>query len=90
MSNTSVETQHSSSDRASAPLPYARAIRWLGAGGGILALLCLLSGIVMLLMKGAGTTPPAVMSQIPLVLLPVAFIALMVALGLAVLRRSKA
>ena len=44
----------------------------------------------MLLMKWAGTTPPAVMSQIPLVLLPVAFIALMVALGLAVLRRSKA
>ena len=67
MSNTSVETQHSSSDRASAPLPYARAIRWLGAGGGILALLCLLSGIVMLLMKWAGAPPPAAMSQIPLV-----------------------
>ena len=90
MSNTSVETQRSSSDRASAPLPYTRAIRWLGVGGGILALLCLLSGIVMHIMKWAGVTPPAAMSQIPLVLLPVAFIALMIALGLAVLRRSQA
>lgn len=90
MSNTSVETQRSSSDRVPAPLPYTRAIRWLGVGGGILALLCLLSGIVMLIMKWAGVTPPAVMSQIPLVLLPVAFIALMIALGLAVLRRSQA
>ena len=90
MSNTSVETQRSSSVRASAPLPYTRAFRWLGVGGGILALLCLFSGIVMLIMKWAGVTPPAVMSQIPLVLLPVAFIALMIALGLAVLRRSQA
>jgi len=90
MSNTSVETQRSIAAQAPAPLPYAGAIRWIGAGGAILALLCLLTGVAMLVMKWVGAAPPALMSQIPLVLLPVAFIALMVALGLAVLRRSKA
>ena len=66
-------------------LPYTRAIRWLGAGGGILALLCTLSGVAMLVLDAH---PPAVMSQVPLVLFPVAFIALMLALLLAVLRRK--
>ena len=65
-------------------LPYTRAIRWLGAGGGILALLCTLSGVAM----WVDAHPPAVMSQVPLVLFPVAFIALMLALLLAVLRRK--
>jgi putative uncharacterized protein rodA len=41
----------------------------------------------MLLMKWAGAHPPALMSQIPLILLPVAFLALMVSIVLAVLRR---
>ncbi|WP_315294068.1 hypothetical protein [Rothia mucilaginosa] len=44
----------------------------------------------MLVMKWVGATPPALMSQIPLVLLPVAFIALMAALILSVMRRNKA
>ena len=69
-------------------LPYTRAIRWLGAGGGILALLCTLSGVAMLVLKWVDAHPPAVMSQVPLVLFPVAFIALMLALLLAVLRRK--
>ena len=68
-------------------LPYTRAIRWLGAGGGILALLCTLSGVAMLVLKWVDAHPP-VMSQVPLVLFPVAFIALMLALLLAVLRRK--
>ena len=68
-------------------LPYTRAIRWLGAGGGILALLCTLSGVAMLVLKWVDAHP-AVMSQVPLVLFPVAFIALMLALLLAVLRRK--
>ena len=51
-------------------------------GGAILALICLLTGVAMLAMKWVGATPPALMSQIPLVLLPVAFIALMAALFL--------
>ena len=41
-------------------------------------------------MKWVGAAPPALMSQIPLVLLPVAFIALMAALILSVMRRNKA
>lgn len=44
----------------------------------------------MLVMKWVGVAPPALMSQIPLVLLPVAFIALMAALILSVMRRNKA
>ena len=55
--------------------------------GGILAVVCVICGVVMLLMKWAGAHPPALMSQIPLILLPVAFLALMVSIVLAVLRR---
>lgn len=90
MSNEPVQDTRSTADQAPASLPYAGAIRWLGAGGAILALLCLLTGIAMLVMKWVGAAPPALMSQIPLVLLPVAFIALMAALILSVMRRNKA
>ena len=69
------------------PLPYTSAIRWLGFGGGALAILCVLSGVIMLLMKSAEKEVPALMSQIPLVLLPVAFMLLMAAIYLAVRRR---
>lgn len=90
MSNEPVQDTRSTADQAPASLPYAGAIRWLGAGGAILALLCLLTGVAMLVMKWVGAAPPALMSQIPLVLLPVAFIALMAALILSVMRRNKA
>ncbi|MBS4941049.1 MAG: hypothetical protein KHZ68_05175 [Rothia mucilaginosa] len=90
MSNEPVQDTRSTADQAPAPLPYAGAIRWLGAAGAILALLCLLTGVAMLVMKWVGAAPPALMSQIPLVLLPVAFIALMAALILSVMRRNKA
>ena len=90
MSNEPVQDTRSTADQASAPLPYAGAIRWLGAAGAILALICLLTGVAMLVMKWVGVAPPALMSQIPLVLLPVAFIALMAALILSVMRRNKA
>jgi len=50
----------------------------------------MLSGVALLVMKWVGAAPPALMSQIPLVLLPVAFIALMAALILSVMRRNKA
>lgn len=90
MSNEPVQDTRSTADQAPASLPYAGAIRWLGAGGAILALICLLTGVAMLVMKWVGAAPPALMSQIPLVLLPVAFIALMAALILSVMRRNKA
>lgn len=90
MSNEPVQDTRSTADRAPAPLPYAGAIRWLGAAGALLALICLLTGVAMLVMKWVGAAPPALMSQIPLVLLPVAFIALMAALILSVMRRNKA
>ena len=89
MSNEPVQDTRSTADQAPASLPYAGAIRWLGAGGAILALICLLTGVAMLVMKWVGAAPPALMSQIPLVLLPVAFIALMAALILSVMRRNK-
>lgn len=90
MSNEPVQDTRSTADQAPASLPYAGAIRWLGAAGALLALICLLTGVVMLVMKWVGAAPPALMSQIPLVLLPVAFIALMAALILSVMRRNKA
>lgn len=90
MSNEPVQDTRSTADQAPASLPYAGAIRWLGAAGALLALLCLLTGVAMLVMKWVGAAPPALMSQIPLVLLPVAFIALMAALILSVMRRNKA
>lgn len=75
-------------ETAPRPLPYSQAIKWLGATGGLLALLCTLSGVAMLLLKWGGVTVPAFMSQVPLVLFPIAFIALMLALMLAVMRRK--
>ena len=90
MSNEPVQDTRSTADQAPASLPYAGAIRWLGAAGALLALICLLTGVAMLVMKWVGVAPPALMSQIPLVLLPVAFIALMAALILSVMRRNKA
>ncbi|OFR29588.1 MULTISPECIES: hypothetical protein [Rothia] len=90
MSNEPVQDTRSTADQAPASLPYAGAIRWLGAAGALLALICLLTGVAMLVMKWVGAAPPALMSQIPLVLLPVAFIALMAALILSVMRRNKA
>ena len=70
MSNEPVQDTRSTADQAPAPLPYAGAIRWLGAAGALLALICLLTGVAMLVMKWVGAAPPALMSQIPLVLLP--------------------
>ena len=90
MSNEPVQDTRSTADQAPASLPYAGAIRWLGAAGALLALICLITGVAMLVMKWVGAAPPALMSQIPLVLLPVAFIALMAALILSVMRRNKA
>ena len=90
MSNEPVQDTRSTADQAPASLPSAGAIRWLGAAGALLALICLLTGVAMLVMKWVGAAPPALMSQIPLVLLPVAFIALMAALILSVMRRNKA
>ncbi len=90
MSNEPAQDKHNTTEQIPTPLPYAGAIRWLGAGGALLALICLLTGVAMLVMKWVGAAPPALMSQIPLVLLPVAFIALMAALILSVMRRNKA
>jgi len=90
MSNEPAQDKHNTAEQIPAPPPSAGPIRWRGAAGALLALLCLLTGVAMLVMKWVGATPPALMSQIPLVLLPVAFIALMAALILSVMRRNKA
>jgi len=90
MSNEPAQDKHNPAEPTPAPPPSAGAIRWLGAAGALLALLCLLTGVAMLVMKWVGATPPALMSQVPLILLPVAFIALMAALILSVMRRNKA
>ena len=54
MSNEPVQDTRSTADQAPASLPYAGAIRWLGAAGALLALLCLLTGVAMLVMSGLG------------------------------------
>lgn len=81
-------SEHETPQAAPQALPYTHTIRWLSAGGGLLAILCAVLGVAMLLLKWAGSHPAAIISQVPLVLFPVAFITLMFALILSVLRRK--
>jgi hypothetical protein len=59
----------------------------LSVAGGVLAAICVVSGVAMLLLKAAGQHVVPLLSQIPLLLLPVAFVLLIVALLVAVRRR---
>lgn len=66
---------------------WAARVRFLGIIGGVLALVSALCGVVMLLMKWFVGSAPDILSQIPLVVLPIAFLAFMGALVCAVVRR---
>lgn len=67
----------------------SRAVAVTAAAGGILGVLAALVGVGMLVAKAFGAHPWPVISQIPLLMLPVAFLLLMVALVLAVRRRRR-
>lgn len=68
-------------------LPYAGTIRALGVTGAVLAIISTISGVLMLWMKWTGASTPNILTQIPLLLFPLAFIALMIAMVFLVLQR---
>lgn len=68
-------------------LPYAGTIRALGVTGAVLAIISTVSGVLMLCMKWAGVATPNILTQIPLLFFPLAFIALMIAMAFLVLQR---
>lgn len=68
-------------------LPYSASIRVLGWVAGALMALGVVSGLVMLIMKWASGEAPEILSQIPLVSMPLAFVALMLVMFLSLLRR---
>lgn len=68
-------------------LPYGGAIRALGLAAGVLMLVGTLCGLAMLLLKWTTGGAPHVVSLAPLVTLPLAFLALLGALLLTLLRR---
>lgn len=68
-------------------LPYGGPIRALGLTAGVLMLVGTLCGLAMLLLKWTTGGAPHVLSLAPLVTLPLAFLALLGALFLTLLRR---
>ncbi|WP_421084361.1 hypothetical protein [Rothia nasimurium] len=68
-------------------LPYGTGIRVLGWVAGGLMALGVASGLVMLLLKWGSGQAPEILSQIPLLAMPLAFLALLVAMFLSLLRR---
>ena len=77
-----------SSERTEIPeLPYGGSIRALGLAAGVLMLVGTLSGVTMLLLKWATGAAPEILSITPLLTLPLAFLALLGALFLTLLRR---
>ena len=77
-----------SSERTEIPeLPYGGAIRALGLAAGVLMLVGTVCGVIMLLLKWATRQAPNFLSLAPLLPLPLAFLALLGALFLTLLRR---
>lgn len=68
-------------------LPYGKTIRSLGVSSLALMILGAISGLAMLLLKWATGSAPHILSIIPLMVLPVAFMALLAALFFTLLRR---
>lgn len=68
-------------------LPYSGAIRFLGVLGATLAIISTLSGIAMLLLKWGTGNAPHLLTHLTLFLLPIAFLALILAMVLMVLQR---
>ncbi|WP_129662339.1 hypothetical protein [Rothia uropygialis] len=69
------------------PRPESRAFTWFAGLAGVIALLCVVSGVVMLVLKWMGLHPWSFLTQLPLIFLPIAFILLIIALVLAARRR---
>ncbi|WP_129360801.1 MULTISPECIES: hypothetical protein [Micrococcaceae] len=72
---------------SSAPRSESRAFTWFAGLAGVIALLCVVSGVVMLVLKWMGLHPWSFLTQLPLIFLPIAFILLIIALVLAARRR---
>ena len=70
-----------------AELPYSGAIRALGLTAGVLTILGTLSGVAMLLLTWVTGGAPHILSVLPLLVLPLAFLALLATLFLTLLRR---
>lgn len=68
-------------------LPYSSLIRALSIVAGVFTVVGTISGVTMLLMKWDHSSAPQILSVLPMLLLPTAFICLMAVLLLAVLRR---
>lgn len=78
---------HNGTRRPAGRSKESAAFTALSIVGGVLAAVCVVSGVAMLLLKAAGQEVAPLLSQIPLLLLPVAFVLLIVALLIAVRRR---
>lgn len=68
-------------------LPYGSLIRTLGILAGVFTTVGTLSGVAMLLLKWSSGSAPEILSVLPMLLLPLAFICLLSALFFAILRR---
>ncbi|GAA4788567.1 MULTISPECIES: hypothetical protein [Rothia] len=68
-------------------LPYSSLIRTLSIVAGVFTVVGTISGVTMLLMKWDHNSAPQILSVLPMLLLPAAFICLVAVLFLAVLRR---
>lgn len=72
---------------SSTPRSESRGFTWFAGVAAVLAALSVLSGVVMLILKWVGLHPWNGLTILPMVLLPVAFVLLMIALFLAARRR---
>lgn len=68
-------------------LPYSSLIRALSIVAGVFTVVGTISGVTMLIMKWDHNGAPQMLSVLPMLLLPAAFICLVAVLFLAVLRR---
>ncbi|GGH61523.1 hypothetical protein [Rothia aerolata] len=68
-------------------LPFTSAIRFLGALGGLCAIIGVASGVVMLLLMWATGSAPHILTQLSLLLVPLALLLLVIVMILSVLRR---
>lgn len=80
----SAQDSHASSDPDDSRAGLVTAVL-----GGALGVVCALCGVGMLVAKWMGFHPAPIVSQIPLLLFPVAFVLLMVALFLSMRRRRR-
>lgn len=73
----------------SSAAPESRSLSWLAGLAGVLAVVSVVSGVVMLVLKWMGLHPWNFLTMVPMVLLPVAFVLLIIALFTAARRRRE-